>query len=786
MPSPDLLPLQGETIRVRGQVQGVGFRPTVWRLARACSLRGDVCNDAEGVLIRAWGTTSTIEEFVRRLRAEPPPLARIDTIERSALAAQNTPAKFTIRESADGTAQTGVAPDAATCPDCLREIRNPQDRRYRYAFTNCTHCGPRLSIVRRIPYDRRNTSMAPFVQCPACQAEYDDPVDRRFHAQPNACPACGPHLQLVGADGNSVHVEGAQDTIDAARRLIEQGSIVTVKGLGGFHLACDAGNAAVVAKLRRRKRRYSKAFALMARDVVMIRRYAHVSADEQALLEDRAAPIVVLDAIPGSLPEALAPGQHTLGFMLPYTPLHHLLMQDMAHPMVLTSGNLSDEPQCIDNADALARLAGIADFWLHHDRDIVNRLDDSVARVAVGRPQILRRARGHAPAALPLPAGFEQAPPVLAMGAELKNTFCLLGRGEAILSQHMGDLEEAHTLADYRRHLDLYRQLFDHAPQRIAVDLHPDYLSTQIGQGLASEASLDIVKVQHHHAHIAACMAEHGLPLDTPPVLGIALDGLGLGADGTLWGGEFLRADYRGFQRLASFSPVPMPGGTQAMREPWRNTYSQLWAFLGWETVQADYAELDIVRFLAAKPLATLNTMLQRGLNSPRSSSCGRLFDAVAAAIGVCREAITHEGQAAIELESLATPVFAEEAQRAYPTAPLIGDDTCPRLAWTPLWQSLLDDLRNGTEPARIAARFHHGLINTIVATAIELARAHVIDTIVLGGGVFQNRLVLEGVSAACAAAGFKLLHPQLVPANDGGVALGQAVVAVARSNLEE
>jgi len=777
----DLSILKGESIRVRGQVQGVGFRPTVWRLARDCTLCGDVCNDSEGVLIRVWGSAAAVDDFVRRLQNEPPPLARIDSIERSSITARDIPSDFSISESVAGEVQTGVVPDAATCPDCLREILDPENRRYRYAFTNCTHCGPRLSIVHSIPYDRSHTSMAPFTQCPACQAEYKNPADRRFHAQPNACPECGPRLWLENSRHEAVDIPGARDAVDTARILIEQGSIVAVKGIGGIHLACDAGNGVAIVKLRQRKRRYQKAFALMARDVTMIRQYAQVNADEQALLESRSAPIVILDAIPGTLPEQLAPSQHTLGFMLPYTPLHHLLMQDMARPVVLTSGNLSDEPQCIENDDARDRLQQIADYWLLNDRDIVNRLDDSVVRFVAGRPQMLRRARGYAPESYPLPEGFEQVPAVLAMGAELKNSFCLLKDGEAILSQHMGDLEDAHTLSDYRHHLDLYRNLFDFRPQFVAVDRHPDYLSTQTGHSLASDAGLEVIEVQHHHAHIASCMAEHGLPIDTPPVLGVALDGLGFGLDETLWGGEFLLADYTGFERLAYFSPVPMPGGTQAMREPWRNTFAQLSTFIGWRNALSEYAELDIIRFLETKPLKTLDAMIKNGINSPPSSSCGRLFDAVAAAIGICREIVTHEGQAAIELESLATPVFDNEANHAY-FSDTTRDGSSRQLGWASLWRELLADIQQGTEPAVIAARFHHGLIRAVSDLVAELGERNHVQTVALGGGVFQNRLILEGVSACCREGGFRVIHPERAPANDGGIALGQAVVAVARA----
>ncbi len=772
--------IQAERIRVRGQVQGVGFRPTVWRLARGCHLCGDVRNDAQGVLIHVWGAANAIEAFVHRLRNEAPPLARIDEIERSYITLNPAPADFSISESVAGPVQTGVVPDAATCPECLGEIMDPGDRRFRYAFTNCTHCGPRLSIIKAIPYDRSNTSMASFTQCPACQAEYDDPSDRRFHAQPNACPECGPRVWLENAHHEMVEVPGARDAIDAARVLIEQGNIVAVKGIGGVHLACDAGNSRVVARLRARKRRYCKAFALMARDVNMVRRHAAVSTEEQTLLESRAAPIVILNAIPDTLAEQLAPGQNTLGFMLPYTPLHHLLMQNIARPIVLTSGNLSDEPQCIDNLDATDRLQQLADYWLLNNREIVNRLDDSVARVIEGKPQVFRRARGYAPASIPLPPGFEPGPAVLAMGAELKNSFCLLDDGKAVLSQHIGDLEDASTLSDYRHHLELYRNLFDFSPRCIAVDMHPDYLSTQTGQRMAADCGLDVIEVQHHHAHIAACMAEHGLPRDTSPVLGVALDGLGFGQDGTLWGGEFLLADYTGFQRLACFSPVPMPGGSRAMREPWRNTYAQLSTFIGWQTVRREFAALDIIRFLETRSLKTLDTMMKKGINSPSSSSCGRLFDAVAAAIGIRRETVTHEGQAAMELESLATPVFESEATHSY-TYDTVVDGDRRWLSWSSLWRDLLADLKRGEQPALMAARFHHGLIRAITEVVIDLGQLNNVKNVALSGGVFQNRLILEGVCAGCRENGLSVIYPECVSLNDGGIALGQAVVAAAR-----
>jgi len=772
--------MYGESIRVTGIVQGVGFRPSVWRLANACGVVGRVCNDAEGVLIHAWGSRDSLHELVQRLQADQPPLARIEEILRTALDDSIEPPKgFQIVVSQEGEVRTGIAADAATCPACLAEVLDPANRRFRYPFTNCTHCGPRLSIVRAIPYDRANTSMAAFSMCPRCQSEYENPADRRFHAQPNACDDCGPQVWLEDVDGNRLPASGGSDVIESVAQLISQGSIIAIKGIGGFHLACDATNEAAVDRLRQRKNRYHKAFALMARDIDMVARFAEVSHREAALLCEGAAPIVVLNRAAEALASGVAPGQNTLGFMLPYTPLHHLLMQRMTRPLVMTSGNRSDEPQTIDNRDAQQRLGQIADYYLLHDRDIVNRLDDSVLRVADDKPRFLRRARGYAPQPILLPAGFAEAGNILAMGGELKNTFCLLKEGRAILSQHIGDLKDAVTHKNYRYNLQLYRQLFDYQPSMIVVDKHPNYLSTRLGHAIAEEEGVQLLEVQHHHAHIAACMAESGLPFDAGKVLGVALDGLGYGEDGTFWGGEFLLADYRGIERLAHFQQVPMLGGAQAMHEPWRNTFAQLHSTLGWARVSSDYSDLDIIRFMNSKPLATFQTMAEKGLNSPMTSSCGRLFDAVAAAIGVCRDELSHEGQAAIELESLASSEFCAEAQHGYPCD--FTDEEIRTLEWSRLWEALLDDIRHGTEPAKIAARFHQGLAQAVVEMARELCHQKSLNTVVLGGGVFQNRLLLEGITERLRAAGINVLSPVRVPANDGGLALGQAAIAAVR-----
>ena len=767
-----------ELLRVRGQVQGVGFRPFVWHLARRLGIRGRVWNDGDGVCIQAWGDAAMLRDFRRRLRTDPPQLARVDTIEHAPLTGVDMPDAFVIATSRAGGSSRVVTPDAAVCPDCLRDVLDPADRHFRYPLTSCSHCGPRLSIVRAVPYDRRHTSMASFTMCPACQAEYDDPADRRFHAQANACPACGPSTWLEYGDGRRFDGRDGEAVAEAAR-LIRQGHIVAIKGIGGIHLAADAGNGEAVARLRVCKGRDAKPLALMARDAEMVAVHAEMEEMERQLLTGREAPIVLLAkrADGERLAEGIAPGQNRLGFMLPYTPMHALLMQDLVRPIVLTSGNRSDAPQCIDNDEARRRLAGIADAWLLHDRDIVNRLDDSVVAVAAGRPRLLRRARGYAPASLPLPAGFEAAPAMLAMGGELKHTFCMLSEGQAVLSQHMGDLEQAEAFQACRQGLDLYRDMFGFRPQAVAVDMHPDYLSAQLGREQAGAADVSLIAVQHHHAHIAACMAEHGRPLQAPPVLGIALDGLGFGDDGTLWGGEFIEAGYAGFARLACFKPVAMPGGNRAVREPWRNAFAQLHA-LGWERMRREFADVDIVRFLAERPVHVLQAMVERRLNSPPASSCGRLFDAVAAALGICRDHASYEGQAAIELESLAISDAGDRGCYPFRTEAVGG---MLHLGWDVLWPALLADIRQGTDRARIAARFHRTVIAAVCDTALTLCRHRNLDTVALGGGAFQNRLLLSGVTKSLRQAGLAVLVPERIPVNDGGLSLGQVAVAAAR-----
>jgi hydrogenase maturation protein HypF len=774
-----------EEIRVKGTVQGVGFRPTVYRLAKFCGLKGDVCNDGEGVLIRVAGSEEKITEFVDKLYHECPPLAKINKLIRSPYLGNFDFDDFVISHSVNTVVKTEISPDAATCSQCQKEIFDPFSRYFRYPFTNCTHCGPRLTIIRAIPYDRNHTSMVKFPMCGDCNTEYEDVENRRFHAQPVACFKCGPSAWLERADGQPVIADmfSMLDDVDAVCTLLQKGEIVAIKGLGGFHLACDATQETAVKKLRERKRRYHKPFALMARDINIISEYCYVSDLEKTLLTSPAAPIVLLNIKPEKqVAISVAQGQNTLGFMLPYTPLHHLILRRMNRPIVLTSGNISDEPQCINNEDAKEKLGKIADYFLLHNRDIVNRVDDSVVRVIDDKIQTLRRARGYAPAPIILPFGFEKVAPILAMGSELKNTFCLLREGEAILSQHLGDLENAAAFNAYQETLNLYLNLFEHKPEIIAIDKHPEYLSSKLGKELASSNEIKLIEIQHHHAHIAACMVENKIPLDAKPILGIAFDGLGYGEDGTLWGGEFLLADYQKFQRVATFKPVAMIGGEQAIYQPWRNTYAHLNSAFNWEEIKQQYADLEIIKFIEQKPLKLLNQMIEKDINTPLASSVGRLFDAVAAAIGICREECSYEGQAAIEMEATVNvnilnndketinyPFKFEKLDRIYYIDP------------APMWEGILQDLKQQISPSEIAAKFHISLAIVITEIVKQLTQEHKINQVALTGGVFQNRILLEQTTKNLKKLGIEVFTHSIVPANDGGLSLGQAVIAAAR-----
>ena len=745
--------LTGRRIRVRGQVQGVGFRPFVWQLAHRMGIAGEVLNDPEGVLILACGPA--LDAFEAALRHEAPPLARVEAVESTAHRFAVAPAGFVIAASQGVGAETRVTPDAATCPACAAEIRDPSQRRFGYAFTNCTHCGPRFTIITGLPYDRARTAMAAFAMCPACRAEYSDPADRRFHAQPVACPACGPRLWL-----EAVGAEVPGDAVALAAARLTAGEILAVKGLGGFHLACDARNDGAVALLRQRKRRPAKPFALMG-TLTTIRAHARVSDAAAARLVDPAAPILLLSRHGVALPDAVAPGQPVLGWMLPYTPLHHLLLDAFDGPLVMTSGNLSGEPQVTGNDEAREKLGHFADAFVMHDRDIVRRLDDGVERMLPSGPMILRRARGRVPETLALPAGFADARRVLAVGGQMKGALCLIKRGQALLSHHLGDLDEPLTWAEFLRAEADYAALFDHRPEALACDLHPGYRASAHAAARAAAEGLPLVEVQHHHAHLAATMADAGWARDAGPVAGIVLDGLGLGADGTIWGGELLLGDYRTAERVAHLAPVPLLGGDAANREPWRNLLARL-----------DAAGLgaEAKRMLAAHPVAILRQAARAGVNAPISSSAGRLFDAVAAALGLVSGAQSFEGEAAMALEALAAGVTAAPYPFGVERATI---DPAPMLA------ALVADLAAGRPRAEIAAAVHAGLARAFCAPARALVAAGRAKAVALSGGCFQNATLL----ALCLTEldGLPVLVPHRVPANDGGLALGQALVAAAR-----
>ncbi|ESW79651.1 carbamoyltransferase [Mesorhizobium sp. LSJC280B00] len=745
--------MEGRLVRVTGLVQGVGFRPTVWRIATAMGLSGHVRNDAAGVEIALWCSDAEFETFADRLKAQCPPLARIDGIETATLEGPRPAGGFAIAASAGGRVKTGIVPDAACCLECLAEVLDPKDRRYFYPFANCTHCGPRLSIVKAIPYDRRSTAMARFSTCEECRAEYENPADRRYHAQPIACPACGPRVWLEGPD-HVVVGGGPQAVIREAAALIGEGRIVAIKGIGGFHLACDATDEAAVAQLRARKKRDGKPFALMARDLEQLAEFAELSGEERVALAARAAPIVLVKR------------RDSCG-----------VAAGLDGPVVMTSGNRSGEPQCTDNDEARQELAGIADFWLMHDREIVNRLDDSVVRFDGHGISVLRRARGFAPEPLALPAGFDGPVRALAAGGDLKAAFCLAGDGNALLSQHLGDLDELKNQNAWRQALGLYRSLFDTKPDLIVADRNPGYRSTQLAMELARETAARFVQVQHHHAHLASCLAQHGRAIDAPPVLGIILDGLGYGDDGTIWGGEFLLGGYRGFRRLAYFEPVAVPGGDKASLEPWRNAYAHLRAAFGPDFLAKLPADRPFVPALAEKPLRVLDRMIERGVNAPLASSAGRLFDACAAVLGICLERQSYEGQAGMEMEALASPFM--DAAEAWPATSRKG----PVISWKGLWEALLCDQALGAETGLIAARFHRTLIEIISRKAIGLTNENGVGTVALSGGAFQNRLLLKGVLAELTVAGLEGLAHVSIPANDGGLALGQATIGLALSH---
>jgi hydrogenase maturation protein HypF len=775
--------MDARKIRLSGTVQGVGFRPFVFSLAARYGLRGWVCNTSGAVEIAAEGDGAALEQFTAALRSEAPPLARIDALEWEAVPAAGYTA-FAIRASVPqpGAFQP-VAPDIALCADCERELFDPDDRRYLYPFINCTNCGPRLTIIRDIPYDRPLTSMAPFAMCPDCKAEYENPADRRYHAQPTACPACGPQVWIGAQRADPVRAQSAASVraqraapIQTARRLLREGRIVAIRGMGGFHLACDAANAAAVRELRRRKRRSAKPFAVMVRGPAEAEAYCELDDAERGLLTGREKPIVILRRRPDCpVAQEAAPGNGTLGVMLPYSPLHLLLLHPGdpvldAEPapaaLVMTSGNLSEEPIAIGNDEALARLGPLADAFLLHDREIIQRCDDSVVRVfAVGvrraEPIPLRRSRGYAPAPISLP---HDSPPLLAVGGELKNAFCLARGRYAFLSPHIGDMENAETLAAFEEGVERYQRLFHTEPRIIAHDLHPGYLGTR--WACENAGGRKRIGIQHHHAHAAACMADNGLTGESK-VIALAFDGTGYGTDGAIWGAEILVADYRGYERALHLEYLPLPGGDAAIRKPWRTAVGFASA-LGLEI-----DDLPFLRARDAKDVEIVRAQAGRGLNAPPVSSLGRLFDCVAALCGVCSE-VDYEAQGAIELEELSRGRIGAEGE--YPFE-IDGENIRVR----ELLAAVIRDARAGASAGCIGARFHNTVRSIAVRSAAAVREDRGIRAVVLSGGVWQNALLLELAAGSLREAGFEVYTHRRVPPNDGGLSLGQAAVAAAK-----
>jgi hydrogenase maturation protein HypF len=749
------------SIAVEGVVQGVGFRPFVHGLASRLGLGGFVCNRAGGVLIEVEGESQALERFLEEVRQRPPPLARIEEITWLESPPRGE-ARFHIEESsAEPGGAVQISPDVATCEDCLREMLDPGDRRFRHPFLNCTNCGPRLTVVTGAPYDRERTTMARFALCPDCSAEYHDPSDRRFHAQPTCCPRCGPTLQPLDSRGAALD---EPDPVAFAARELSRGRIGAIKGVGGYHLACDARSEPAVSELRRRKARDEKPFAMMVRDLAAAAALCRLSPEERALLASPARPIVLLDRREGGgVAASVAPRSPQLGLMLPYAPLQHLILREVGGPLVMTSGNRSDEPIAHDDRDALERLSGIADFFLVHDRPIHTRCDDSVLRVAGNEPLPVRRSRGYAPLPIRLPLSLSR--PALALGGQLKATFALGAAKRAFVSHHLGDLDHPAALRAWEESIARYQDLCRIEPARVVHDLHPDYASTR----WALASGLERFSVQHHHAHFASCLAENGF---VGPALGVCFDGTGYGLDGTIWGGEFLAGDIGSVVRAAHLLPVPMPGGERAIREPWRMAVAHLRAA----------GEDDALPGVDPAALSAVRRMLERSVNSPLTSSMGRLFDAIAAIAGACASEVSYEGQAAVALEWLATGL---DPDRAYPVELFEQGDRLV-VDTRPVVAAALADARAGAGAARIGRRFHSTVVEMIAAVCGRLRQRTGLATVALSGGVFVNAILAREAAARLEAGGFQVLRHRVVPPNDGGLCLGQLAAVSALDRIKE
>lgn len=742
-----------------GTVQGVGFRPFVYRLAVKDHLTGFVQNRPEGVIAEVEGHPAAVDSFLASVRREIPPLADISHVQCATLEIRHDQDFQIIPSDARGRADVHITPDAATCPDCLQELFDPANRRFRYPFINCTNCGPRLTIIDTVPYDRANTSMACFPLCPQCLAEYENPVDRRFHAEPNACAVCGPQLTLLKTDSSPADT---RDPVATAVKLLSSGHILAIKGIGGFHLSADAANDEAVKKLRSRKNREEKPFAIMVRDIGQARQIAEVCRSEEVLLTSPQRPIVLLKKIKSNLlAEAIAPGLSHLGIMLPYTPLHHLLLENRFPALVMTSANQVDEPICTGNREALNRLRGIADYFLVHNRDILVRCDDSVAWITAGRPALMRRSRGFVPQPVLLKENHRA---ILALGGQLKTTQCIIKGNHAFISPHIGDMETPQARDFFAESLALMKRITKSDPRIIACDLHPGYYSTKAAKELPAER---VIRVQHHHAHIVSCMAENQLDGD---VIGLAMDGTGFGPDGNAWGGEFLIANEAAYQRFGHLQYLILPGGEKAIREPWRMAASLLKAASGssWRETAGQLKLIpdDI-------PIDLFDKIIDGKIHSPRASGLGRLFDGIAALIGL-RRTVSFEGQAAMELETLATG----STGSSYPFELLSNGDLPRILDMSAAIRSIVADLHAGKSTETIAASFHQTLVDAFTTVAVEMRKSTGLHRVALSGGCFQNRILLEGMMSRLRHSGFAVYYHRQVPAGDGGVCLGQAVIA--------
>lgn len=790
-------------ITIKGVVQGVGFRPFIFRHAAKHQIKGWIINTSSGVEMEIEGTINNIERFISTLEAEAPPISQIESIliEDGEFKGFES---FEIRESRKDFGYQLISPDIALCPDCLKELFDPKDRRYLYPFINCTNCGPRFTIIQDIPYDRASTTMSAFPMCPTCLAEFNDPLNRRFHAQPNACPVCGPQIFLTNSEGVKIDTD---NVITRTAKYLREGKIIAIKGLGGFHLACDAQNEQAIETLRERKNRPHKPFALMMLDMQQIKKHCEVSKEEEDLLCSPQTPIVLLKRRDKSIiPYSVAPNNNYLGVMLPYTPIHHLLMREFQEPLIMTSGNLSEEPIVYDNQDALDRLGRLADFFLFNNRDIYTCYDDSVFMVFEGKPYPIRRARSYAPSPIKISRFNNKV--VLACGADLKNTFCFLKDNYAFLSQHNGDLEDFRTFYNYQRNIDIYKKIFRVEPDIICSDLHPDYYSTSFASEFQDK--LPSEKVQHHHAHIASCMAENGL---NETVIGISFDGLGLGTDGNLWGGEFLITDYKTFQRYAHLEYLPVPGGDKATKYPYRLAYSYIKTLLGFIP-----NDLPVFKNITQEEKSIIESQIEKGINSPLTSSCGRLFDAVSSLLNICQE-VTYEGQAAIELEMVSEKsslvdefypfsicsfsskeklyfnnhpnnmIWENQSMTVYPKSLkevsyfqkeepyLMSNQPKYQICLKELFGSIYQDIICGNSPADIGLKFHYTVALMILHLSIIIRKETNINKVVLSGGCFQNRLLLNLSLNLLRKYNFETFIHGQVPTNDGGISLGQAVI---------